>query len=69
MHGGSYRLVDRTNVAVTRPALEKARWRCQSCGGEDNLRVIEHGGAVKVVCDPCRARLGSPAVWGMKGAR
>ncbi len=64
LHGGAYKLIDKTKIAVTRPVLEKAKWRCQGPGGcraESGLRVIEHRGKLSVVCDVCRARLGSPS--------
>ena len=61
---GAYHLVDKTNVAVTRPALEGAHWRCQACRDDENLRVIDIKGVIKVLCDQCRLRLGSPSVWG-----
>jgi hypothetical protein len=66
---GAYRLIEKTNVAVTRPALDAAGWRCQGrpgwskCADDEGLRVIELRGAIRVVCESCRAQLGSPAVW------
>jgi hypothetical protein len=65
MHG-AYRLIDKTDVAVTRPALENARWKCQTCGHDETLRVIDLKGVIRVVCDPCRVRLGSPKTWGLR---
>jgi hypothetical protein len=61
---GAYQLIDKKNVAVTRPALEGANWRCQSCRDDENLRVIDQRGVVRVLCDQCRLRLGSPTVFG-----
>ena len=63
MQQGAYRLIDKSNVAVTRPALEAAKWRCQGCKDDENLRVVDHRDTIKVLCDTCRLRLGSPAVW------
>jgi len=59
-----YRLVARTNTAVTRPALERAGWRCERCPSDDNLRVIEHHGTIMVVCDSCRVKVGQPVSTG-----
>jgi hypothetical protein len=62
MHG-AYIFVDKTNVVVTRPALEKAHWMCESCRDDENLRVIDQRGTIRVLCDSCRVRLGSPSTW------
>ena len=64
---GAYRLIEKSEFKVTRPALEKANWRCQGCRDDEELRVIDHGGVIKVLCNPCRLRLGSPAVWSSRG--
>ncbi len=55
-----YRLVARSDVAVTRPALERAGWRCEHCHDADDLRVIDHRGTILVVCDACRVKVGQP---------
>jgi len=55
-----YRLVARSDTAVTRPALERAKWRCEHCHDPDDLRVIEHRGTILVVCDACRVKVGQP---------
>lgn len=55
-----YRLVERSNVAVTRPALERAGWRCERCPSADDLRVIDQRGTILVVCDGCRVKVGQP---------
>jgi len=65
---GAYRLVEKTDTAVTGPALERAQWRCQTCKMDEDLRVIVlPDGSVKVLCNRCRVRLGSPAPGRGKG--
>ncbi len=56
-----YRLVSRTEVAKTRPVLERAGWRCegQGCTRDENLRVVERVGKPReVLCRRCRMGLG-----------
>lgn len=67
---GVYRLVPRTEVAVTRPVLERAGWRCegQNCGRDENLRVVERVGHPRAAfCRRCRITLGD-VVEKLKGA-
>ena len=53
------RMVERWEVTVTRPALDRARWRCESCRGDSDLRVAEsHEARFVVLCAWCM--LGSP---------
>jgi hypothetical protein len=49
-----FRLVGRTEVSLSRPALEAARYRCESCRREDGLRVAEGAaGQLVVLCVAC----------------
>jgi hypothetical protein len=50
-----YKLVPKTDVKVTRPALERASWLCEGCRDDEDLRVVEKkpGGYV-VLCSRCR---------------
>lgn len=56
----NYRLVPKTNVAVTRPALEQAGWRCRRCSDDSDLRVVELriSGELRVLCNVCRVHSG-----------
>ena len=49
-----YTLVERGNVKCSRPALEKAGWKCERCPSSSGLRVVVYRGATLVLCDPCR---------------
>lgn len=55
-----FRFVERSEVHVTRPALERAGWKCEQCPSVDGLRVVEfyRGRLVRVLCGRCRMRLG-----------
>jgi hypothetical protein len=49
------RVVDRKAIAVTRLALDRAQWRCESCEDDTELRVVEDRACVLVVlCMSCR---------------
>jgi hypothetical protein len=51
------RIVERGEFAITKAALQRARWRCEVCGDDSDLRVVETtGGALFVLCGPCRLR-------------
>jgi hypothetical protein len=53
------RVVERWEVAVTRLALDRALWRCESCRGDSGLRVVEDRGVRFVVmCLSCRLDAG-----------
>jgi hypothetical protein len=49
------RVVERDETQVTRKALERAGWRCESCRRDNDLRVVEDRfDAFVVLCLPCR---------------
>jgi len=57
-----FEVVSRRLVFLTRPALEKAGYRCECCKEETGLRVVTgctHGGSRErqtvVLCGDCRA--------------
>lgn len=53
------RVVERQEVAVTRLALERAGWRCESCQTDIDLRVVEDGAhRYAVLCLSCRIDAG-----------
>jgi hypothetical protein len=53
------RLIERWEVAITRPALERAGWACDSCRDDSNLRVIDdRGQRLVVLCTECRLLAG-----------
>jgi len=45
--------VSRADVTKTRPALERAGYRCECCRREDGLRVVEGFGQFVVICPEC----------------
>lgn len=45
--------VSRADVAKTRPALERAGYRCEHCKRDDDLRVVEGYGQLVVLCPEC----------------
>ena len=45
--------VSRADVARTRPALERAGYRCEHCRRDDGLRVVEGYGQLVVLCPEC----------------
>ena len=49
--------VPKTDTAKTRPALERARYCCENCRREDDLRVVEGVGRFEghtaVLCPRC----------------
>ena len=45
--------VNRSDVAKTRPALERAGYRCEHCRTGEELRVVEGLGHVVVLCTRC----------------
>jgi hypothetical protein len=45
--------VSRADVARTRPALERARYRCECCPRDDGLRVVEGFDQLVVLCPEC----------------
>ena len=45
--------VSRIDVARTRPALERAQYRCEHCRRDDDLRVVEGFGQLVVLCPEC----------------
>lgn len=49
-----HQIVDRTEFATTRPALERAGWKCEGCKNDDSLRVCQSGANVVVLCPLCR---------------
>ena len=54
-----YRLVPRAEAAVTRPVLERAGWRCEGCGRDEGLRVVERVKLSRAAfCRRCRMGLG-----------
>jgi len=57
-----FRVIERTEVSLTRPALEQAKWTCQNCSARDDLRVVQyfHDRSVRVLCDRCRRLTGWP---------
>jgi len=48
--GIGFELVSRTDVTKTRPALDRAGYRCEHCRSEDGLRVVEGFGQLVVLC-------------------
>jgi hypothetical protein len=49
------RVVERWEYALTKPALDRARWCCESCHGDSDLRVAEsHEARLVVLCARCR---------------
>jgi hypothetical protein len=64
----AYRLIDKTDVAVTRPALDKAGWRCEVCRDDEELRVIDQKGNLRVLCDSCRVKIGSLSSWSVRAS-
>jgi len=53
------RVVGRKAVAVTRLALDRAHWRCESCEDDTGLRVVEDRAcALVVLCMSCRLDAG-----------
>jgi hypothetical protein len=49
------RLVERWETAVTKAVLERARWRCESCRSDSELRVVEdRRDNFYVLCLSCR---------------
>ena len=50
-----FRLVPRTEVERSRAALDRARWTCEGCKADINLRVVEAGRELAVLCAGCRA--------------
>jgi hypothetical protein len=57
-----FRLVGRSEILVTKPAMDRARWKCEQCPSADNLRVVEFVRArlVRVLCARCRLTVGWP---------
>jgi hypothetical protein len=57
-----FRFVERSEVAITRPAMEKAHWRCEMCPATEALRVVQffRGDVVQVLCRRCQMRVGWP---------
>jgi hypothetical protein len=52
------RVVGREEFAITTQALKRARWRCEVCGHDSDLRVIEDSSSrFWVMCSPCRRRV------------
>ena len=45
--------VPRSDVALTRPALERAGYRCEHCRRGDGLRVVDGFGQHVVLCPKC----------------
>ena len=45
--------VSRADVVRTRPALERAGYRCEHCRRDDGLRVVEGYGQLVVLCPEC----------------
>lgn len=53
------RVLGLKEVAESRGALDRARWRCESCYGESSLRVVEdRRGTLIVLCTSCRIEAG-----------
>ena len=48
-----FAMVSRIDVARTRPALERAQYRCEHCRRDDGLRVVEGYGQIVVLCSEC----------------
>lgn len=57
IQGLDFTWVPKTDTAKTRPALERARYRCEHCPREDGLRVVEGVGKDRehtaVLCPRC----------------
>jgi len=51
--GLGFRWVGRLEVDKTRPALERAGYRCECCPRNDGLRVVEGYGQLVVLCPEC----------------
>jgi hypothetical protein len=48
-------VISRTDVVTTRPALDRACWRCEACRQEHELRVCSgYGDQIVVLCAGCR---------------
>jgi hypothetical protein len=48
------RMVAAREIAISRPALERARWRCEACHSGAHLRVFEdRAGRLAVLCPTC----------------
>jgi hypothetical protein len=52
-----FALLPKDAPAVTRPELERARWRCEACGDDSDLRVAEGHGDKPWLCEPERVVL------------
>jgi hypothetical protein len=53
------RLIGLRDVIESRTALERARWRCESCFSDSTLRVVEdRGERLIVLCLSCRLEAG-----------
>lgn len=63
-----FEVVSRSDVARTRPALELAGYRCEHCGREDGLRVVEGFGQRVVLCYPDLLGVGFRRVVGRRKA-
>lgn len=53
VQGLDFAWVSKTDVARTRPALERARYRCEHCRRDEGLRVVEGYGQLVVLCPEC----------------
>lgn len=58
-----HELVPKTELAVTRPALERAGYRCEHCLDRSQLRVVRGVEVTMVLCPECRCTGGFEAVF------
>ena len=68
-HPLEFELVDRSDVRRTRPAIERADYRCENCPRDDGLRVCAFGEYVVVLCASCRIDGGMKRVVGLRKAK
>lgn len=54
LSGRGFELLSKLEVASTRPALDRADWRCEGCRDGDDLRVFASKGHAVVLCALCR---------------
>lgn len=55
-------IVPKTEVAITRPVMQRADWLCECCKRDDGLRVVERRGRFAALCPACRVQDGMTLV-------
>jgi hypothetical protein len=49
-----YQVLPKTDIRVSRPALELAGYLCECCKGDNGLRVCKRSEDLVVLCSGCR---------------